>query len=85
MLEIFNHVKMEKYLKKRRCILKWQNQIHRDRETDERGHFEYFYGCQSPFSHHHMSRFEVDGIQYNCMEQYMMHKKAGNKCTRVLG
>lgn len=29
-----------------------------------------------PLSQWHAARFEVDGIAYNCAEQFMMHKKA---------
>ena len=36
-----------------------------------------FYSKASPFSQHHHAEFTVDGLQYNCAEQYMMHQKAG--------
>ncbi|KAK7468172.1 hypothetical protein BaRGS_00036585 [Batillaria attramentaria] len=38
--------------------------------------FEFFYGKNSPFSQHYPVKFEVDGVTYNCAEQYMMHQKA---------
>lgn len=38
--------------------------------------FTFFWHRQSPFSQHYMSNFEIDGIVYNCAEQYMMHQKA---------
>ena len=43
----------------------------------EREEFEFFYGNKSPFSQHHLAKFDIDGITYNCAEQYMMHQKAG--------
>lgn len=39
--------------------------------------FVFFYGKNSPFSQHFAVDFEIDGITYNCAEQYMMHQKAG--------
>ena len=38
--------------------------------------FTFFFGKDSPFSQWHPARFEVDGVTYNCAEQYMMHQKA---------
>ena len=38
--------------------------------------FTFFFGKDSPFSQWHPARFEVDGVTYNCAEQYMMHRKA---------
>lgn len=38
--------------------------------------FQLFYGKASPFSQHYPVRFEVDCVEYNCAEQYMMHQKA---------
>ncbi|XP_067679581.1 uncharacterized protein [Haliotis asinina] len=35
-----------------------------------------FYGHKSPFSHHHPARFVIDGVKFNCGEQYMMYRKA---------
>lgn len=43
-------------------------------ETKEE--FEFFYGQKSPFSQHYAVKFEIDGVTYNCAEQYMMHQKA---------
>lgn len=34
-----------------------------------------FFSKYSPFSNHHLSRFSVDNITYNCSEQYIMRKK----------
>ncbi len=39
--------------------------------------FTFFWRSESPFSQWHKSTFYVDGIKYNCAEQYMMHQKAG--------
>ena len=44
-------------------------------ETGER--FTFFFGAESPFSQWHSAVFAVDGVEYNCAEQYMMHRKAG--------
>ncbi|KAH9523394.1 hypothetical protein Btru_039916 [Bulinus truncatus] len=38
--------------------------------------FFFFYSTSSPFSQHHASDFVVDGVQFNCAEQYMMYSKA---------
>ena len=35
-----------------------------------------FYTSLSPLSNHFPSPIEIDGIKYNCMEQYFMHQKA---------
>ena len=39
--------------------------------------FVFFWKKDSPFSQFHGCIFEVDGQQYTCAEQYMMHQKAG--------
>lgn len=36
--------------------------------------FTFFYN--GPFSQWHMKEFKVDGVEYNCAEQYMMAQKA---------
>jgi predicted NAD-dependent protein-ADP-ribosyltransferase YbiA (DUF1768 family) len=36
-----------------------------------------FWRSQSPFSQWHSAWFTIDGIEYNCAEQYMMYQKAG--------
>ena len=47
-------------------------------ETSTTGEeFEFFFGKNSPFSQHHPAKFVIDGVTYNCAEQYMMHQKAG--------
>ena len=38
--------------------------------------FTFFWQGGSPFSQWHRSDFVVDGFQYTCAEQYMMHRKA---------
>lgn len=41
--------------------------------------FTFFFKKESPFSQHHTCSFAVEGVRYNCAEQYMMHQKAGEK------
>lgn len=36
----------------------------------------FFFGEESPFSQWHRSAFVVEGIAFNCAEQFMMHGKA---------
>ncbi|XP_061182107.1 uncharacterized protein LOC133190468 [Saccostrea echinata] len=43
---------------------------------DEREQYEYFWRSHSVYSQWYMTEFEVDGLKYNCAEQYMMHQKA---------
>ncbi|CAL1544997.1 unnamed protein product [Lymnaea stagnalis] len=38
--------------------------------------FFLFYSKESPFSQHHPSQFTIDGVVFNCAEQYMMYSKA---------
>ena len=38
--------------------------------------FTFFWKSQSPFSNWYMVDFEIDGICFNCSEQYMMYAKA---------
>ncbi|WP_438447033.1 NADAR family protein [Gorillibacterium sp. sgz5001074] len=38
--------------------------------------FTFFYRTESPFSQWHPASFEIEGIRFNCAEQYMMYKKA---------
>lgn len=35
-----------------------------------------FFTSASPLSNHHLSPFVCNGVEYNCMEQYIMNKKA---------
>ena len=39
--------------------------------------FTFFFRTDSPFSQWHPAEFEVEGVAYNCAEQFMMHQKAG--------
>ncbi|BFT69169.1 NADAR family protein [Paenibacillus sp. P36] len=38
--------------------------------------FTFFYRTESPFSQWHPAPFQIDGITFNCAEQYMMYQKA---------
>ncbi len=38
--------------------------------------FTFFFGRDTVFSQWHRTAFTVDGVQYGCAEQYMMHQKA---------
>ncbi|MCH2044010.1 MAG: NADAR family protein [Saprospiraceae bacterium] len=38
--------------------------------------FTFFYYSRNPFSQWYLSNFIIDGIEYNCAEQYMMYQKA---------
>jgi ribA/ribD-fused uncharacterized protein len=37
---------------------------------------QYLYFFSGPFSNWHKSNFVIDGISYNCVEQYVMYNKA---------
>ena len=39
--------------------------------------YTFFWRKYSPFSQHHACNFVIDGVTYNCAEQYMMYRKAG--------
>jgi len=49
---------------------------HADSDADEPERFTFFWNQESPFSQWYSCRFSVDGVEYNCAEQYMMHQKA---------
>jgi len=38
--------------------------------------FTFFWKSESVFSNWYLANFELEGIQYNCVEQYMMYQKA---------
>ncbi len=38
--------------------------------------FTFFWRSESPFSNWYPAEFEIDGIRFNCSEQYMMYGKA---------
>lgn len=38
--------------------------------------FTFFWETRSPFSQWHPSDFTVEGVEFNCAEQYMMYQKA---------
>ena len=57
----------------------WIDEAHFGEKTassDDGEKFTFFFGKDSPFSQWHPAKFEVDGVTYNCAEQYMMHQKA---------
>jgi len=37
--------------------------------------FTFFWRKESPFSQHHPCSFQIEGFDYNCSEQWMMHQK----------
>ena len=43
----------------------------------ENKEFTFFWKTQSPFSQWHTAPFTVDGTDFTCAEQFMMHQKAG--------
>lgn len=48
--------------------------------------YTFFYRSASPFSQWYPCSFRLDGIQFNCAEQYMMYKKAELfRDDRILG
>lgn len=46
------------------------------RELGPAEKFTFFWRKESPFSQWHPCRFTIDGVTYNCGEQYMMARKA---------
>jgi len=49
---------------------------HPDSDADDSETFTFFWQADSPFSQWYSCRFVVDGTEYNCAEQFMMHQKA---------
>ena len=45
--------------------------------ADSKEKFTFFYRIASPFSQFHPATFTVDGVEFNCAEQFMMYNKAG--------
>lgn len=52
--------------------------------TSDSRKYTFFWSNGSPFSQFHKATFTVDGITYNCAEQYMMHQKAGRYIAEQL-
>ena len=48
----------------------------RDAQEAEAGKYCFFWKTGSPFSQWHKSRYTLDGYEYSCSEQGMMHSKA---------
>ena len=46
--------------------------------------FTFFYTAASPFSQFYFANFKVDGVDYTCAEQYMMHQKAGELFLKMV-
>jgi len=44
--------------------------------AEETEKFTFFWQADSLFSQWYGCKFTVDGVEYNCAEQYMMHQKA---------
>lgn len=64
-------VKIKKFRREDSTSLLTRNPV-KDREED----FYHFYGKKSPFSNFHPAKFILEGVEYRCSEQYMMHQKA---------
>lgn len=58
--------------------------ITQDPVNDRPEHFCHFYGKDSPFSNFHPAKFVLDGVLYNCSEQYMMYQKASKQDLLIL-
>ncbi|XP_071149809.1 peptidyl-prolyl cis-trans isomerase G-like [Mytilus edulis] len=52
------------------------NQTSRRYDTANDREFEFFWKSHSPYSQWYLSNFTVDGITFNCTEQFMMYSKA---------
>lgn len=65
-------VKIKKFRREDSTSLLTRNPV-KDSEED----FYHFYGKKSPFSNFHSAKFILEGVEYRCSEQYMMHQKAG--------
>lgn len=48
----------------------------KDRIQKETENFVFFWRKESPFSQWHPAKFTIDGLTFNCAEQYMMYNKA---------
>lgn len=48
----------------------------RDRIQKETENYLFFWRKESPFSQWHPAKFTIDGLTFNCAEQYMMYNKA---------
>ena len=51
--------------------------VSRKQSSSDDETFTFFWGKKSPFSQWHPAKFTVDGVLYECAEQFMMHQKAG--------
>lgn len=71
-------IKMATSEDKEKAKKRKRNEDDGSKELDNGGEkFTFFFGADSPFSQWHPAKFEVDGVTYNCAEQYMMYQKAG--------
>ena len=50
--------------------------FHASPKIDERNEVHAFFGELSPFSNFHQAHFTVDGVSYNCSEQFIQNQKA---------
>ena len=67
--------------KKRRSKKKGSKTVAADSDkvpvlSDNRERFTFFFRKGSPFSQWHPVEFTVDGVEFNCAEQFMMYQKA---------
>ncbi|CAB9514600.1 Domain of unknown function (DUF1768) [Seminavis robusta] len=47
-----------------------------EKETEAAGRYHFFWQSGSPFSQWHISRYVLNGVEFSCAEQGMMHGKA---------
>ena len=56
----------------------------RSRQRTERDNITLFFHSDDVLSQWYRTKFQVDGIHYNCAEQYMMHQKAGESSYSIV-
>jgi ribA/ribD-fused uncharacterized protein len=73
----FEDAMFQKQMNRTRHNKNHKGAIGNDNSTsDNSDRFVFFWRDQSPYSQWYACKFVVDGNEYNCAEQYMMHQKA---------